>query len=100
MLRFAWITAALSLVGAALVTTVPAASPEFPARIDLPVGWLAEGLAVGRGHTFYAGNTGTGAVYAGDLRTGEGAVLVQPVAGRSAPRRRSCSTSRSPVATA
>jgi outer membrane protein assembly factor BamB len=84
MLRFAWITAALCLAGAALVTAIPAASPNFPARIDLPPGWLAEGIAVGRGHTFYAGNTATGAVYAGDLRTGEGDVLVQPVAGRSA----------------
>jgi hypothetical protein len=84
MLRFAWVVAALSLVGVALVAATPAASPNFPTRIDLPTGWRAEGIAVGRGHTFYAGNTLTGAVYAGDLRTGDGSVLVPGATGRSA----------------
>ena len=76
MRRLAWITAALGLVAAALVVATPAASPNFPARIDFPSGWRAEGVAVGRGSTFYAGNTATGSIYVGDLRTGEGSVLV------------------------
>jgi len=76
MRRLAWIIAALALVATALVVAAPAASPNFPARIDFPSGWRAEGIAVGRGHTFYAGNTATGSIYTGDLRTGEGSVLV------------------------
>jgi len=76
MRRLAWITAALGLVAAALVAATPAASPNFPARIDFPSGWRAEGIAVGRGSTFYAGNTANGSIYTGDLRTGQGSVLV------------------------
>ncbi len=83
MRRFAWSIAALALVAAALVAAPPAASPNFPARIDFPAGWRAEGIAVGRGHTFYAGNTATGSIYTGDLRTGEGSVLVPGRAGGS-----------------
>src|SRR5262245_66112570 len=84
MLRFAWITAALSLIAAALVGATPAASPNFPPRIDFPAGWRAEGIATGRGSTFYAGDTSNGAIYAGDYRTGAGSVLVPGVTGGSA----------------
>jgi hypothetical protein len=97
MLRLASISTAAAVVAAALVAAVPAASPNFPARIDLPgppapgqAGWLAEGIAVGRGHTFYAANTATGsypggAIYAGDLRTGEGSIIVAPASGQTLP---------------
>jgi hypothetical protein len=84
MLRFAWVTAALGLIAASLVAATPAASPNFPTRIDFPAGWRAEGIATGRGHTFYAGNTANGSIYAGDYRTGEGSVLVPGVTGGSA----------------
>jgi len=84
MLRFVWITAALSLTAAALVSATPAASPNFPTRIDFPAGWRAEGIATGRGNTFYAGNTLDGSIYAGDYRTGNGSVLVPGVTGGSA----------------
>jgi hypothetical protein len=76
MRRFAWSIAAVSLVATALVAAPPAASPNFPARIDFPAGWRAEGIAIGRGSAFYAGDTVNGSIYAGDLRTGEGSVLV------------------------
>jgi sugar lactone lactonase YvrE len=76
MRRFAWSIAAVSLVATALVAAPPAASPNFPPRIDFPAGWRAEGIAVGRGSAFYAGDTVNGSIYAGDLRTGEGSVLV------------------------
>jgi sugar lactone lactonase YvrE len=76
MRRFAWSIAAISLVATALVAAPPAASPNFPARIDFPAGWRAEGVAVGRGSAFYGGDTANGSIYAGDLRTGQGAVLV------------------------
>jgi len=89
MRRFGWTTAVVVLLAAALVAATPAASPNFPASISLPAGFATEGIAVGHGHTFYVGSTQTtgvnaGAIYAGDLRTGEGTILVPGVAGRSA----------------
>ncbi len=83
MPRFACITAAVSLLAAVVVPATATASQNFPARIDLPTGWRGEGIAVGRGSTFYAGDTVTGAVYKGDLRTGEGSVLVPGQPGRT-----------------
>jgi streptogramin lyase len=56
----------------------------YPDVIALPDGWRPEGIAVGKGHDFYAGSLGTGAVYKGDLRTGAGSVLVPPQNGRVA----------------
>ena len=44
----------------------------FPDIIPLPNGFQPEGIATGRGTTFYVGSIPTGAVYRGDLRTGEG----------------------------
>ena len=80
MRRFGWTTLLLSLLAATLVAATPAASPNWPSRIDLPTGFLTEGIAIGKGHTFYVGSTATtgpfaGMIYAGDLRTGEGALL-------------------------
>jgi sugar lactone lactonase YvrE len=56
----------------------------FPPVIPLPVGFQPEGIAVGKGTTFYVGSIPTGAIFRGDLRTGEGSILVQPQEGRSA----------------
>lgn len=63
-----------------------AAAPlrAFPDVIPLPDGFQPEGIAVGKGHTFYVGSIPTGAVYRGDLRTGEGEVLVPAQSGRAA----------------
>lgn len=61
-----------------------ASAQAFPDVIPLPNGFQPEGIAVGKGSTFYVGSIPTGAVYRGDLRTGEGAILVQPQAGRNA----------------
>ena len=60
------------------------AGQSFPERIALPDGFAPEGIAVGRGTTFYVGSIPTGAVYRGDLRTGEGDVLVPAAPGRQA----------------
>jgi sugar lactone lactonase YvrE len=73
----------LALLGGLVVPTALAGA-SFPSVISLPNGWLPEGIAVGNGHTFYAGSRANGAVYRGDLRTGQGSVLVQGVAGRVA----------------
>lgn len=69
----------LALLLMAAVTAVPAlAGPgdAFPASIPLPNGWQPEGIALGRGTTFYAGSLANGAIYRGDLRSGDGSVLV------------------------
>ena len=72
------------LAGLALLVAAPASARPFPDVIPLPTGFQPEGIAVGKGHRFYVGSIPTGAVYRGDLRTGAGAVLVPPQAGRSA----------------
>ena len=69
----------------AVVTTSAAlAKASFPEVIALPNGWQPEGIAIGRGTTFYVGSIPTGAVYRGDLRTGKGAPFVQGATGRAA----------------
>jgi outer membrane protein assembly factor BamB len=83
MFRLAWATAALTLLACALVAATPAGSDKYPSRIALPVPWSPEGMAIDK-HTFYAGNTANGSIYAGDVRTGTGALLVPAAAGRSA----------------
>lgn len=52
------------------------AAPPFPDLIRLADGSQPEGIAVGRGTTFFVGSIPTGSVYRGDLRTGEIELLV------------------------
>lgn len=59
------------------------AAAPFPSTIALPTGFQPEGVAIARGR-FYVGSIPTGAIYAGSLRTGQGAILVPGVAGRAA----------------
>ena len=54
------------------------ASVQFPSEIDLPDDLFPEGVAVGRGSTFFVGSLAYGSIYKGDLRTGEGAVFTEP----------------------
>jgi sugar lactone lactonase YvrE len=56
---------------------------RFPATIALPQEWRPEGIASGRGTDFYVGSIPQGAVWKGDYRTGQGAVLVPPHQGRN-----------------
>lgn len=56
----------------------------FPEVIPLPNGFQPEGIATGRGTSFYVGSIPTGAIYRGDLATGKGAVLIPGQAGRAA----------------
>ena len=55
-----------------------------PDVIALPDGFQPEGIATGRGSSFYVGSIPTGDIYKGSLRTGEGDTLVDAPAGRSA----------------
>jgi hypothetical protein len=84
----------LLIASLALCALLPAGAgaKSFPDTIALPDGWQAEGIATGKGPTFYAGsradtNPATpydGAVYRGSYRTGAGSILVPPQAGRAA----------------
>ncbi len=66
----------------AIPVTALAAGNTFPEVIPLPTGFFPEGIAVGKGHTFYTGSLIDGAIFRGDLRTGEGDILVPGVQGR------------------
>jgi sugar lactone lactonase YvrE len=68
-----------------LMLAAPASAAEpFPETIPLPDGWQPEGIATGRDNSFYSGSRATGAIWKGDLRTGQGDVLVEPPAGGGA----------------
>jgi sugar lactone lactonase YvrE len=80
-----WTLLVVAGLAAAATFVVPsAANTSFPTKINLPNGFAPEGIAIGRGSTFYVGSIPTGAVYRGSLRTGDGAVLVPPQDGRAA----------------
>jgi len=64
----------LSIISIMLIAST--AVKPFPGVIPLPNGFQPEGIASGNGTTFFAGSIPTGAVYRGDLRTGEGEILV------------------------
>lgn len=74
----------LTILSFILIGAAPAHQKTFPEVIPLPNGFQPEGIASGRGTTFYVGSIPTGAVYRGDARTGKGAVLVPAQEGRSA----------------
>lgn len=57
---------------------IPASARQFPDEIGLPDTFFPEGIAVGRGSTFYVGSLADGSIYRGDLATGAGAVLTAP----------------------
>jgi sugar lactone lactonase YvrE len=72
---------ALLLVVALSVSQIGAVT--FPPVVALPNGFQPEGIAAGTGTTFFVGSIPTGAVFRGDLLTGQGSVLVPPQADRS-----------------
>ena len=69
------------LLSGVMIAAAPAKA--FPEVIPLPNGFQPEGIAVGKGSTFYVGSIPTGAIYSGDLRTGEGEILVPAQPGRN-----------------
>jgi hypothetical protein len=72
------------LLATAGLAAAQGASEQFPTIIQLPVGFEPEGIATGRGHSFYAGSLADGSVYGGDLRTGQDGLVVPPQEGRIA----------------
>ena len=61
----------------ALIAPAGAAARPFPDRIALPNGFAPEGIATGRGSTFYAGSLSGQGIWRGDYRSGEGAPVVE-----------------------
>ena len=82
-MRRVLLTLSSLLMLVAMLATPASAAPgvTFPKIISLPDGWQPEGIASGRGMTFYAGSLANGAIYAGDFRTDKGSVLVPGKAG-------------------
>lgn len=73
------LVAALGALGA----TAAEAAPR-PDVIPLPAGFSPEGVATGTGNSVYVGSLRDGDIWRGDLRTGEGRVLVDAPEGRTA----------------
>ncbi|MPZ96392.1 MAG: superoxide dismutase [Propionibacteriales bacterium] len=79
------VVALLTLTGGAAATAAERpARAAFPETIPLPDGFQPEGITSGRGLTFYAGSLADGRIFAGDLRTGTGEVLVEGTTGERA----------------
>jgi len=76
-----WLLLCSLLLVAALALTAGAPADTFPEVISLPNGFQPEGIAIGKGSTFYVGSIPTGAIYRGDLATGEGEIFVPAQAG-------------------
>ena len=80
-IRVAVATAALTALAASLPQDVTARGDggrkaRFPDLIAVPNGFGPEGIAIGRGTTFFVGNMFGRGIYRGALRTGRGKVLV------------------------
>src|SRR5439155_16037779 len=86
MRHVSWVLTGLLLVVALLAPAAASAraAETFPDVIALPDGWLPEGVVTGHGPVIYSGSRADGAIYAADLRTGAGAILVPGQAGRVA----------------
>lgn len=82
--RLALVLAAVLAALIPLATPVSAKSKIFPNVIDLPGGFRPEGIAIGSGQTFFSGSLADGAIFKGDLRTGDGEVFVEGVSGQLA----------------
>ncbi|TAP41859.1 hypothetical protein [Arthrobacter sp. S39] len=69
---------------ALLVPCLPAAAVPPSGTVVLDGANSAEGIAAGRGTTFYAGELATGDIFQGDIRTGTAAQIIEAPAGRMA----------------
>jgi sugar lactone lactonase YvrE len=74
----------VTAIAAMALATPLSAKSSFPERIALPDNFRPEGIAIGKRATFYVGSIPTGAIYRGDLRTGEGTVINPGGSGRAA----------------
>lgn len=79
LVRVGVAVAGLALLGPVAVPPVASSAPSLPDRIDLPDGFLPEGISIGRDAVpvAYFGSRADGDLYRADLRTGEGEVFSQ-----------------------
>jgi len=80
MRRFIVVGLVLAFVSIGLTVSASA----FPDVIVLPGATSAEGVATGRGSTFYAGDLFAGDIFRGDLRSGEADLFIDAAPGRMA----------------
>jgi sugar lactone lactonase YvrE len=81
------LASALTLVGGQAIASPPhhdVQGDDFPSIIHLPIGFQPEGISIGKGTTFYVGSVANGSIYRGDVRTGDGALLVPGIANTAA----------------
>ena len=73
------VVAGLALLGPVAVTPVASSARSFPDRIDLPDGFLPEGITIRRDGVpvAYFGSRADGDLYRADLGTGQGEVFSQ-----------------------
>jgi sugar lactone lactonase YvrE len=69
---------------AVLTFAAPAQAASFPHVIVLPGATSAEGIASGKGTTFFAGDLFRGDIYRGDVRSGAASLFVDAPSGRMA----------------
>ncbi|MEO7836930.1 MAG: hypothetical protein ABIS21_04750 [Acidimicrobiales bacterium] len=75
---------AVLAVAALAATSGPATASRRAETIVLPGATSAEGIAAGRGHTFYAGDLFTGDIFRGDVQRGTASRFIDAPEGRLA----------------
>ncbi|GAB5077502.1 NHL repeat-containing protein [Arthrobacter sp. AD-310] len=80
------VTGLIALMALILPTALPASAGEWSRAgvITLDGATSAEGIAAGRGTTFYAGELETGDIYKGDIRDGTATLFIDAPKGRLA----------------
>ena len=85
VVRLATRTGPLAMLMLAVLSHVSTVSArEFPDAIVLPGATSAEGIAIGEGSTFYAGDLFSGDIFRGDLRSGGVERFIHAPSGRMA----------------
>ncbi len=80
----------LAMVSALAMFTVVTGAPEamaqdtFPVQINLPDGFQPEGITTGRGATVYVGSLANGAIWRGNVKTGQGSIFAEGASDRVA----------------
>ena len=76
--------AVLGLILATMSVAAVGSASQVPEVIVLPGAHSTEGIAIGAGSTFYAGELFTGNIYRGDLRSGDVELFIDAPDGRAA----------------
>jgi sugar lactone lactonase YvrE len=82
--RLTRVVLSLLILSLAATVALPAAASQTPQVIVLPGATSAEGIAAGRGATFYAGDLFAGDIFRGNIRRGTAELFIDAPAGRMA----------------